>query len=90
MTTATQPQPIEVTHIGTDGPSVVRIGSTEYFVWDNLSHWTVEKFSTQGGQSYRVYVAGGKARSCSCPDATYRGRICKHAHAVDAVIEAAW
>jgi hypothetical protein len=69
------------------GVKAVLIGGKGYWVKDLVTHFTVA--ADDGSGCYVVRPSGGKARACNCPDAVYRKRVCKHCHAVEAVM-AAW
>lgn len=68
---------------------LVWIGTTGYWVSRMRLGHVFTKFSAQGGEKYMVQTRGGKAVSCTCPDAKYRRRAggCKHMRAASWLCE---
>jgi len=64
-----------------DGKTTV----SAYIVERRGGFWRLSK---SDGKVYNVRLAGGDGPSCTCPDATYRRRICKHQSALSALLAA--
>ncbi len=84
---ATAPKTHDITIIEglsyADGVHAVLIDGRGYWIRDNVTNYTVT--SDDGGVRYTVGARGARATGCSCPDSTYRRRVCKHQIAVEMI-----
>ncbi len=67
------------------GNGLVLIGGRRYLVSEEYDGYTFATY-TGGYRSHRVYVRAGRAASCTCPDCTYRKRVCRHMHAANQIL----
>lgn len=86
-TTTTRTHEIKV-HLGGDvGPTIVDIGDQSYYACHLVSTVRLEKFETQGGEIYTLQVGARGCYGCTCPDARYRRRECKHVAAANRFLD---
>ena len=77
--------------IGEVGTGVLAINGQSYTVTVHRDGGRVLGYRLEklDGRAYDIDASAGEHWACDCPDATYRGRECKHVKALQAALRAA-
>lgn len=91
MTTATRPLDIRIC-LTDPGEGLVEINGVMYVAVDRVGTVTLRKMLCHGGDGteYTLRVGSRGCYGCTCPDAKYRRRECKHVAAANKFLDASF